>query len=225
MTAHPEYEITVMVRKVPEDFTTRYPNIKIKKGDYDSSDTISEAASNANIVIHNGDSDHEPSINAIIAGLLSRDPDSPSFLIHLGGSGIISNWETHLGELNPKVWSDVKNIGEISSRPDKALHRNVDKIILVAGEKYADRLKTAIMAPPDIYGPGKGLGKTNSVYFPLLFAESKKLGHTFYYGSGENSRSWVHIDDLMALYLNMVEAAAAGGAGADWGKEVHSRYS
>lgn len=30
----------------------------------------------------------------------------------------------------------------------------------------------------------------------------------------------MHIEDLMLLYLKLVEAAAAGGKGADWGKEV-----
>lgn len=34
----------------------------------------------------------------------------------------------------------------------------------------------------------------------------------FYYGEGTNTRSWVHIDDLMRVYLKVVEAAASGNA-------------
>lgn len=64
----------------------------------------------------NGNSDHEASINAIIAGLLRRS--EPSFLIHLGGTGIVADWheKIHLGKLGPKVWSDIDDIDEITSR-------------------------------------------------------------------------------------------------------------
>ena len=49
--AHPEYDITVLLRNVPADFEKRYPKVKIVKGDYDSFDIISDAASKANIVV------------------------------------------------------------------------------------------------------------------------------------------------------------------------------
>lgn len=173
-----------------------------------------------------GNSDHEPSIRAIIAGLLSRG--STSFLIHLGGTGVVADWQSpdYLGRLNPKIWSDIKNIDEITSLPDQALHRNVDKIILDAGVKYSDKLKTAICCPPDIYGPGRGPGRTASVYFPVFVDEIKKLGAAFYADEGTNTRSWVHIEDLMTVYLKLVEAAVAGGGNAEWGKKVSClRYS
>lgn len=76
------------------------------------------------------------------------------------------------------------------------------------------------MCPPDIYGPGRGPGRTRSVFFPQLVDEMKKIGATFYAGEGANTRSWVHIEDLMVVYLKVVEAAVNGGEGADWGKEV-----
>ncbi len=50
-TAHPEYEISALLRNVPADFEKRYPKVKIVKGDYDSFDIISDAASKANIVV------------------------------------------------------------------------------------------------------------------------------------------------------------------------------
>ena len=219
VTAHPEYEITVLLRNVPSTFEKRYPHVKIVKGDYDAQNTIIEAASNANIVVHNGNSDHEASIKALIAGLLKRE--SPSFLLHLGGTGVVADWRSddYRGGLNPKVWSDIEDVNSIWSLPDNALHRNVDKIIQKAAEQHGDKLKTAIICPPDIYGPGKGLARSQSVYFPTLYAESVKLGHTFYANSGKNSRSWVHINDLMTVYLRLVEAAAKGGDGKDWGKD------
>lgn len=68
--------------------------------------------------------------------------------------------------------------------------------------------------------PGGGLGRTKSVYFPTFWAEIQKVGAAFYGGEGKNTRSWVHIVDLMDVYIRLVEAAVAGGEGADWGKGV-----
>ncbi|KAK5712105.1 hypothetical protein LTR15_012174 [Elasticomyces elasticus] len=217
---HPEYEVTVLLRNVPEKFSKLYPAVKVVRGDYDSTDLISETAAKANIVIHCGNSDHEPSIKALIAGLLRRN--EPSFLIHLSGTGIVADYrdDTYHGTENPKIWSDVDDIDAITSMPGIAVHRNVDKIIQNAAAEHGDKLKTAIICPPDIYGRGRGPGGIRSVFFPMFVAEARKVGATFYANDGSNGRSWVHIDDLMVVYMKVVEAAANGGDGADWGKEV-----
>ena len=86
-TTHPEYSLTVLLRRTPSNFKSTYPNITILTGDYSSTDLITSAAQNADIVVHNGDSDHEPSLNAIISGLLQRD--TPGYLLHLSGTGIV----------------------------------------------------------------------------------------------------------------------------------------
>ena len=147
----------------------------------------------------------------------------PSFLIHLGGTGIVSDWRTpdYLGKLNPKIWSDVDNLDEITTLPDGELHRNVDKIIQQAGAEHGEKLKTAIMCPPDIYGPGRGPGRQQSVYVATFWQNIKTVGAPFYAGDGTNTRSWVHIEDLMTVYLKLVEAAVAGGEGAEWNDKVH----
>ena len=51
VTAHPDYDITVLLRKTPDGFTSAYPNVKIVKGDYDSAEILSEQASKADIVV------------------------------------------------------------------------------------------------------------------------------------------------------------------------------
>ena len=134
----------------------------------------------------------------------------------------MADWHdpTYLGKLNPKVWSDIDDLDSISTRPDGELHRHTEKYIFESAAKHGDRLKTAIICPPDIYGPGRGPGKTQSVYFPVFWDEIQKVGSPFYAGDGANTRSWVHIEDLMTVYLKLVEAAVAGGEGAEWGREV-----
>ena len=48
---HPEYEITVLLRNVPENFSSLYPKVHVVKGDYDSTDIITDAASKVNVVV------------------------------------------------------------------------------------------------------------------------------------------------------------------------------
>lgn len=209
-TAHPEYHITVLLRKTPENFKSTFPNIDIITVDYSNFDLIASAAENADIVVHNGDSDHEPSLNAIIAGLLRRP--TPGYLIHLSGTGIVSDWadEQHLGKLNPKIWSDITSLPEIRQLPTTALHRNTETILHNTVATHSDRINIAIMCPPDIYGRGKGLAKTQSALIPFFIKAVKKTGgKIFYVNEGTNTRIWVHIDDLIRLYLHVVEAAGS----------------
>lgn len=200
----------MLLRREPPAFSSAYPQIKVIPGDYDSADSISQAAENADIVVHCGNSDHESSLTAIITGLQRRS--SPGYLLHLSGTGIVSDWadESFLGRLNDKVWSDADaaSLDEIRNLPDHALHRNTEKILHATIQECKEKINIAIMCPPDIYGRGKGLVKTNSALIPMFVNESRELGSVFYYREGSNTRSWVHIDDLMRLYLRVVEVAA-----------------
>ncbi|KAH8590665.1 nucleoside-diphosphate-sugar epimerase [Bisporella sp. PMI_857] len=221
---HPEYEITVLLRRVPPNFRETFLNVKIVEGNFDDVELISATAALNDIVIHNGKSKHEPSIKAHIAGLLrSATPSSPRFLIRLGGTGAIADWAdpTYYGKKNPKVWSDINDIDTITSLPDTALHRAIEKIVQTAAMEHGDVLKCAIICSCGVYGQGKGIGRTQSIMVPVTLEDilASPAKQAFYTGSGSNTRSWVHIDDLVSIYLKLVEAAAAGGGTADWGRE------
>jgi nucleoside-diphosphate-sugar epimerase len=213
VTTHPEYNITVLLRRVPDNFTTSYPNITIVEGDYDSTPLLTSHAAASDIVIHCGDSDHEPSLNALLAGLLQRA--TPGYLLHLSGSGIVSDWNstTHLGCLNPKTWSDISSLDEIANLPSGELHRSTESMLHhhMSSPSSNSKINIAILCPPDIYGPGTGPGKTSSALLPMYVAEILKSPQkrAFYVCEGTNTRSWVHINDLTSLYLHVVEAAAS----------------
>ncbi|KAL2055304.1 hypothetical protein ABVK25_004642 [Lepraria finkii] len=215
---HPEYDITALLRKVPEGFSERYPNVKVVIGNFDNAQLISDTAAQNEIIIHGGKPKHIPSLEALIAGLLRRS--GPSYLIRLAGTGIIADWQNGpYGELNPKIWSDIDDIDTITSLPAGNQHRHADKILQIAASEHPDQLKAAIICPPGIYGPGKGLGNTRSLLLPEMCENMLELGYPFYTQSGGNCRSWVHIDDLMKIYLGLVEAAVVGGGKAVWGKD------
>jgi len=66
------------------------------------------------------------------------------------------------GELEGKVYDDWDGIDELTSLPDSAAHRNVDKIFLEAGSDDSGPVRTAIVCPTTIYGVGRGAGNTRS---------------------------------------------------------------
>ena len=59
------------------------------------------------------------------------------------------------GEASTKIYDDWTGISEITSFPDAARHRVVDKIII---EADSPKVRTAIVCPPSIYGVGRGAG-------------------------------------------------------------------
>jgi nucleoside-diphosphate-sugar epimerase len=119
------------------------------------------------------------------------------------------------GTLAEKVYDDWENINEVTSLPDEAWHRNVDKIVLAAGNSK-DNVHTAIVCPPTIYGSGRGPGNTYSDQWYLMAKAVIQRGKPFQIGEGKNIWTQIHVYDLSNLYLHLVEAAAAGGGNATW---------
>lgn len=213
---HPDWEYTALVRnsdkgaKVAADF----PKVRLVYGDLDSTQLIEEESAKADIVYHFANADHAASANAIIKGLAKHG--STSFLIHTSGSGVLTAETAQkeaFGDELKKVYNDWDGIKELTSLPDEAAHRDVDKIILAAG---SDSLKVAIVCPPTIYGEGRGPDNTRSIQVPKATEGMLKEKRGFVIGKGKNVWHQIHVHDLSDLYLLLGEAAANGGPPATW---------
>lgn len=217
---HPDYDISILQRNPKPQLSKQFPNVEIVQGTYDDLETVTQAASCADIVVHNGDTDHKPCLEALVAGILKRSSTSPGYLIQLSGTGIISDFQSptgdEFGNKDPRIWSDLNDIDELWGRPDDALHRDVDKVIQNAYTNHGDRIRTAIVCGPDIYGRGTGPGKRVSILIPFFVEEILSRGRSFYCGKGENTRSWVHVQDLVTIHLRLIEDAVSGGKKAHW---------
>lgn len=123
------------------------------------------------------------------------------------------------GEASTKIYDDWEGVKELTSLPDHALHRNVEKLILSAATINPEKLRTAIVSPPCIYGPGRGPGNTVSMQVPSLARSTLQEGHGVQVGEGKTFWCGINVHDLSNLYLLLVEAAAAGGGNATWGVE------
>ena len=95
----------------------------------------------------------------------------------------------------------------------------MDEIILNTSKHDASAVRTAIVCPPTIYGPGRGPGNPKSVQAYLLSHFVLKRGKGFLVGKGENVWHQVHVQDLSNVYLALGDAAAAGGGKATWNDE------
>ncbi|KAH7018759.1 nucleoside-diphosphate-sugar epimerase [Ilyonectria destructans] len=216
VTDHPEYETTVLLRNVPPGFSDKYPKVTVIRGTFDNTDLLTRAASEADIVIHHGNSDHIPAVSALLAGVVERANASlPASYIHLGGTGIIADTSTP-GEIISKIGSDIDDIDAIWSLPLARFHRPTELLIQKAWTQHGGRLKTAVVCPPHIHGKGTGPSNTSSFYVPAFYQETVKAGAPFYVNSGSNVYSRVHVEDVGQVFLKLIEAAAAGGDGADW---------
>lgn len=207
--------------------TDKFPKVRTVLGDNDSSDLLKEEASKADIVIRKyfsidilqfstnnisdtaDASDHEGAAKAIAQGLAAGHSSSnPGYWLHTGGTGILTYFDSSadkLGEHSDKVFNDLEGVEELTNLPAEAFHRNVDEIVLKAGN---DAVKTAIVCPPTIYGDGRGpsLTRGRQVYELAKTVLQIKTGPVI--GGGKARWNNVHVHDLARAFVLLTEEAA-----------------
>ncbi|KAF2014559.1 NAD(P)-binding protein [Aaosphaeria arxii CBS 175.79] len=222
--AHPEYDITCLVRNAEKAalLTSQYPSLSTVIGDLDDSDLLAEQVAKADIICHLASCEHLSAVQAISKRLSRPDiSQATKSIIHLSGSDILclpdltnQTYGTH----SDKFHNDIHSIHSILSLPSDAPHQAVDATITHISSANP-HIKTAIVCPPTIYGPGRGPGNTRSIQVPELASHILKRGSGFSVERGENRWSTVHVHDVSALFLALVEDAAGGAFRGTWGVE------
>lgn len=217
---YPDLEITALVRNSDKGakVASQYAKIRLVYGTLDDIELLTNEAANTDIVVHTADCDHVASAHALIAGL--QRSGRKTYLIHTSGTGILT-WEDFgantYGGKRETVYDDWEGIGKVTSLPDEAVHRNVDKIILGANSISSGNVNTAIICPPSIYGPGRGPDNQRSVQVYDMAKNALARGKGFVVGDGENKWTEIHVQDLSNIYLALVTAALTPGGGkATW---------
>ncbi|KAL8695603.1 MAG: hypothetical protein Q9224_003307 [Gallowayella concinna] len=215
------YEVAALVRNSDKgaQVASQYPTIRLVYGDLDSAEILEEEAKKADIVLHCANADHAAGAEALIRGLAAHASESPGFIIHTSGTMVIAFADIErqiFGESSSKIYDDWDGVSEITTLPDFAPHRNVDKLVLAAGSQ---NVKAAIVCPPTIYGVGRGPGNQRSHQIPELSRCTLQKGHGIQVGAGKTRWNNVHVHDLSEVYVALIEAAAAGGGKATWGSE------
>lgn len=225
---HPELEYAALVRtqEKADRVLAAYPKIRIVLGGLDDSQLIEDETAKADIVLHAADaSDHEGAAQAITRGLAKRKSDRPGYWLHTGGTGILTYQDSdanRLGEWSDKEYNDWAGVKELTSLPDHAFHRNVDKIVLSAAAKHSDHVKVALICPPTIHGKGRGpvSGRGRQVYELAKLIMQKQYAPII--GQGKARWNHIHVADLSDVYVSLVEAAIAGKHDqGTWGPEAY----
>ena len=116
-------------------------------------------------------------------------------------------------------YDDLDRVSDLTSLPDTAWHREIDKAVLSVG---SDAVKTAIVCPPTIYGPGRGPGNKRSKQVYLLAKVTLEKGKAPILGKGLTEWDNVNVHDLSDLFVLLVDAALSKNKDLDgeiWGEK------
>ncbi|KAI1827908.1 nucleoside-diphosphate-sugar epimerase [Xylaria intraflava] len=215
LRAHPDFEFTLLVRNEEKAklVSAQYPTVKFVYGNLDDSAVIEKAAAAADIVIHTADSsDNVPSARAIAKGLAEGHTASkPGYWIHVCGTGMLQwyDWDNNRygqAPLPEQKYHDIDTVDRIISIPHHAYHRDCDEIVLAANE--ASGVRTLIVSPPTIYGPGRGPVNQRSIQVYNMTKFTLENGFAPIMAGG-GSPEWdnVHIHDLGTFFVLAVDAA------------------
>ncbi|KAI5196690.1 NAD(P)-binding protein [Aureobasidium subglaciale] len=225
--AYPEIDFTFLVRTQEKANSVQdaYPHSRIVRGDLDNYTLLEQESATADIVLHAADaSDHESAARAIAAGLArGHTKERPGYWLHTGGTGILcykdsANNFKGLGQWTDEQYDDLEGINSVVNLPDEAFHRNVDKIVLEAGTKNKDIVKTVIICPPTIYGTGRGpIGQRGRQVYEMA---KLILSQGFIPVVGQGKARWtnIHVADLSNVYKSLALKAIAHDISEDiWG--------
>ncbi|KAF7718836.1 Uncharacterized protein PECH_007145 [Penicillium ucsense] len=213
MSTHPEYEVVALVRNEEQALKVkgRWPEINTVIGTLDDHAILRQESTKAAVVLQLASSDHISCIEPLISGLAT----SGGKMVHISGTGVLNDASTGFGNPAPKIFDDVKDIEEITSLDQSALHRNVDDAVITGGKQH--NVPTAIICPPLIYGIGEGPVKKRSIQIPFLTEAILKRGRAFTVGDGKNVWDHIHVSDVAKACVFLVEEALKPQGSAQWG--------
>jgi nucleoside-diphosphate-sugar epimerase len=167
-------------------------------GTLDDADLLAREAALSDAVINTASADHVGAVHALIDGLIK----SGKPLLHTSGTSVIGDdargskrSEQVFDEYTPFVVSSLKRA-----------RRELDLHVLRATQRG---VRSAVICPSNIYGVGRGLNPS-SVQIPFLVENALDRGAVQLVGEGKNVWSNVHINDVVTLYLLVLEKAPAG---------------
>lgn len=215
---HPELQLVGLVRNLEQaqKVKAKLPSVETVLGDLSSIDILQKEAKKADIVIQAADADNIPCIPVLIQGL-AEGKKGGSYIQISGAANIIESPHGY-GQSSTRVWDDIKDIQEITTFDSSHMHWEGDQTVIREGK--AAGVPKAIISPTMVYGVGEGPIKTTSMTLPWLEAAIIKRGKGFTVGPGKNSWAGVHVKDVAAAAILLLEdALGSGPRKASWGAE------
>jgi nucleoside-diphosphate-sugar epimerase len=192
------HEVLGLVRSEEKARLVKERGIEPIVGTLNDAAILQNAARQVDGVINAASSDHRGAVEALV-GALER---SGKPLIQTSGSSIVC--DDVLGESeNPSAYDEDTYFEPIPSRQARVA---IDRYIREAG--IYKGIRAIVICPTMVYGTGHGVHQ-ESDQIPKLTLRSKEHGAGLYIGRGINRWSNVYIDDLVDLYLLVLQKAPA----------------
>ena len=151
----------------------------------------------ADAVVNAANSDHRGAVEALLAGLAG----SGKAFIHSSGSSVVA--DLAMGEPSDRIFHEDDAVAPLA---DKAARVAIDRLV-----REAPGIRGVVLCNTMIYGNALG-PPAESVQIPALARQAKASGIARYIGRGRNRWSNVHIADVAALYVLVLETKAPAGS-------------
>ncbi|EXJ85130.1 hypothetical protein A1O3_05805 [Capronia epimyces CBS 606.96] len=194
-----KYNVTGYVRRSAHAQQIERSGAKAVVGSLDDAELIKTQTAAHDIVFHTATADHQPSAEAVCAGVAERAAQGKSTIyIHTSGTSVLDDgaWGEFEGD---KIYRDDQR-AEIDAVADDAPHRPIDLAVLAAQRRIGDKAKIAIMIPPLIYGYNPSHGRL-SMQIPTLTRFALKHGYAGHLGKGLAVESQINVVDLARGYV------------------------
>ncbi len=162
-------------------------------GSLDDAALLAAEARAADAVVNAASSDHRGAVEALLAGLAG----SGRAFIHSSGSSIVA--DLAMGEPSERIFHEDDAVAPLA---DKAARVAIDRLV-----REAPGIRGVVLCNTMIYGNALG-PPAESVQIPALARQAKASGIARYIGRGRNRWSNVHIADVAALYVLVLENLA-----------------
>lgn len=193
------HEVTGLVRSEEKIPLLKERGINSFAGTLDDPEILTKAAQAADAVIHAASADHPGSVVTLVTAL----ERSGKLLIHTTGSAIVADHADGEYAAEAPLTEDSYFEPVPYRRPRVDMNRYIRQAAIEKG------VRSVVICPAMIYGTGRGL-QPGSDQIPKLIGLSKQVNAGAYFGKGLNRYSNVHIDDLVDLYLLVMEKAPGG---------------
>lgn len=169
---------------------------------------VCQEVSHSDIILSCADADDLQFAQYLTEGLSTAiERGHHPVIIHTSGTNLLTDGSFGMKPSN-KIYHDDKD-EEIASIPDSAPHRNVDLHLLNYHSEQRDKCDLAIIAPPTIWGVGRGPGSIYSQQIPHLIGIALKHKQAYNVGKGLNVWTEINCVDLAKFYalllVNMIK--------------------
>lgn len=177
---------------------------------------------------------HLNSVKAIQSAFQNSVRQKPAHWIQISGASALAAAELAdksraFGAPSDLVSDDLDGIADITSMIRGHPSRAVDNYVLDVA-KSTPSVNTALVFPPIIYGQGRGPVNQRSIQIPQLARATLERGRGVRVGAGLSRWGDVHVHDVSALILRLLERAVEGpaderlwnenGISFDWGRRA-----